>query len=640
MSRVRHSILYGAMLVVITLVAYAGVFQNDFVDFDDNIYVTDNPYTRAGVSLAGARYALNTFDSGNWIPLTWISFQLDTSLFGRQAWGYHLTNLVLHSLNVLMLYAWLSRVTGLRIQALVVAALFAVHPLHVESVAWIAERKDVLCAFWLMMTLLAYERYSGSPTLGKYLLVCASFTLGLLSKSMLVTLPILLLVVDIWLPHHWRQVDQSGGLADPSMRRSFKWLVAEKVPLLFLSLIDGIVTIIAQVAVQTRWPFWIRLGNAIRAYSWYLMKTVWPSELSVYYPHPANLLSWWSVLLSAIPLVVITIYVAVNGSRRSHLWFGWLWYLISLSPVIGLVQVGFQANADRYSYIPHIGLLLMIVAEAGHWACRSSLGRNAMFAVLSIVVIACSGMTMAQVRVWRSTDTLWARALAVEPGNWFAHLQVGNRRVLGGQTDNVTLQHFGFVLKYDPKHHIALNNVGWIHQSREEWQSAEEYYRRAIEVAPDYRLAVHNFVTVLKKQGRLMDGADLIERFANRHPTDARIQNELGMIYVRQGRMEDAKTKFSQAVRADSENRIARNNLALALSQLGQDPEAKQQLETVLKQDAGDVNARVNLGTLLERMGQLGEAKTQYSLALQYDPEEPEARERLRVLSSRNLSQP
>ena len=639
MSSVRSSILYGAMLVAITLVAYAGVFQNDFVDFDDNIYVTDNPQTRAGLSLAGARYALNTFDSGNWIPLTWLSFQLDTSLFGRQAWGYHLTNLVLHCLNVLLLYAWLTRVTRLRAQALIVAVLFAVHPLHVESVAWIAERKDVLSAFWLMMTLLAYEQYSGRPTLGKYLIVCASFTLGLLSKSMLVTLPILLLVVDIWLPHRGHQVDQSGGLADQSARCSFKWLVAEKVPLLVLSLIDGIVTIIAQVAVQTRWPFWIRLGNAIRAYSWYLMQTVWPSALSVYYPHPVNQLNWWSVLLSAIPLIVITIYVALNGSRRPQLWFGWLLYLISLSPVIGLVQVGFQAYADRYSYIPHIGLLLMIVAEVRHWTGRSLLGRNAMLAVLSIVVMVYSGMTMAQIRVWRSTDTLWARALAVDPENWFAHLQVGNRRILGGQTDDVTLQHFGFVLKHDPKHAIALNNVGWISQSREDWPSAEEYYRRAIEVAPDYRLSVHNFVTVLKKQGRLMEGADLIERFANRHPTDSRIQNELGMVYVRQGRMEDAKTKFLQAVRADSHNRIARNNLALALSQLGQDREAKQQLETVLQQDAGDVNARVNLGTLLERMGQLAEAKIQYSLALQYAPNEPEARERLRVLS-RNLSQP
>jgi tetratricopeptide (TPR) repeat protein len=644
-SSPRRSFLGGVLfLLAITFGVYNGVFQNGFVDFDDNIYVTENAHTAAGVSPAGFAYAWTTFDSGNWIPLTWLSYQLDVSLFGDHAWAFHLTNLLLHAVNVLFLFGWLLRVTGSYWRSFVVSVLFAVHPLHVESVAWIAERKDVLSAFWLLITLFAYEKYAIRSTTFWYLATCFAFALGLLSKSMLVTLPLLLLLVDFWPLERWNALEFPSEAVRRYRQRPLKWLIIEKIPLILLSLVDGIVTISAQdtghaVGQQvagtslTRLPWSIGLGNAVQAYRWYITKTFWPTGLCVYYPHSFPDINWGQVAVSAILLLGVFVYLAFNGFGRRYLMFGWLWFMVSLGPVIGLLQVGSQAYADRYSYIPHVGLLILIVWEGHFYLQKSKLGRPAAFVATAFVTCGLSFITVSQVAVWNSTDTLWARVLKVDPGNWFAHLQIGNRRVLAGHPDEEALDHFKIVLARRPDHAIALNNVGWIHQCREEWSEAEVYYRRCLSIDGSFQSAIHNLVAVLKKQNRLGNGVELIEVYAQRRPNDAKIQNELGLIYAVRGQMEAAKARFSQAVRVDSNFANARYNLALALAQLGKDQEAESHLRLLLNEYPNHANAHVNLGILLEKSGHLNEARDHYVAALENNPADLETEARLQTLN-------
>ncbi len=639
--------LFGAgTLLAITFGVYLGVFQNEFVDFDDNIYVTENPSTTAGLTVAGFRYAWTTFDSGNWIPLTWLSYQLDATLFGIRAGAFHATSLSLHVLNVLLLFIWLIRVTGSYWRSFIVAALFGVHPLHVESVAWVAERKDVLSGFWLLVTLLTYERYAARPTVIRYLVTCTAFAMGLLSKSMLVTLPLLLLLADFWPLRRWSGSVPSSGVPCRWPVRTAARLLLEKIPLLLLSLLDGIVTVAAQAtgkavgnqmagSALSDLPWSMRLGNALQGYHWYVIKTIWPTDLCVYYPHPLNGLQWNDVAWGVLLLGVVSIYVGIFATRRPYLLFGWLWFLVSLLPVIGLVQVGSQAYADRYSYLPQIGLLLLFIWEGHEWLSRWNHGRSAGLFALVVAISALSWLTVSQVSVWRTTDTLWTRAIEVNPANWFAHLQIGNRRLLAGHPDDEAWHHFQIVLDHRPKHAIALNNVGWILQCREHWNDAEAFFRRSLAVDRTSSSAMHNLITVLKKQNRLADGLDLMEAYAEQRPNDATIQYELGMIAARRGQMEAARSRFAQAVQIEPDNGRARNNLALALAQLGRDQEAQAQLEAVLARFPNDSNAHVNLGVLLETRGQLVDARKHFAAALQNNPNDTEARDRLRTIEQR-----
>jgi protein O-mannosyl-transferase len=679
MSRRWFWLLSTAILLALTLGAYASVFQNGFVDFDDNVYVTNNAATARGLSVAGFYYAWTTLDSGNWIPVTWLSYQLDATLFGRSAWGYHLTNLLLHSLNVLLLFTWLNLVTAAPWRSVAVAALFAVHPLHVESVAWIAERKDVLSMFWLLVAMLTYTRYTASSSPDWYVATFIAFALGLLSKSMLVTFPVLLLLLDIW-PLARLDVLRSP-VSSLSSKSNVSWLLLEKLPFFAMSLLVGLVTIHAQSAghavgeqlagnTLTHLSLPVTLGNALQAYAWYLTKTIWPTKLSVFYPHPLGNLDRIRIIVSLTLLTIVSLYVAFHARRRPYLLFGWLWFLIALLPVIGLLQVGSQAYADRYCYIPHLGLLLVIVWETDYWvagkfrlsSATTSIGpdypqgepgtndretispvvRSSQsiplphflgFAIAAAAVSALSFQTVQQIAVWRSTDTLWNHALATDPENWFAHLQIGNGRLTAGNTDDETLRHFQVVLRHRPQHAIALNNVGWIYQCREEWHTAEDYYRESLTADSALEPAIHNLVVVLKKQNRLVEALGPMQAYVERRPNDAYIQNELGLVHARQGQLEAARVRFERATQASPDFANARYNLALALMNLGRNKEARTEFERLLNQYPNHPNAHLNLGILLEKMGQLTDARTHYAAAVQESPNDHEARDRLHALN-------
>jgi protein O-mannosyl-transferase len=595
MTRSQFLFVGSGLLLALTFAAYFPVFFNGFVEFDDNIYVIYNSHTAEGLSLSGLQYAFTTFESGNWIPLTWLSFQLDSTLFGMHPVGFHATNLFLHGLNTLLLFFWLVRVTGLNDRSLLVAALFSVHPLHVESVAWIAERKDVLSGFWLFATLFAYERYALKRSLSWYLASLICFACGLLSKSMLVTVPLLLLLVDFWPLNRISRMRHIASISRSYPQQTMSMLLLEKVPFLALSLADGIVTIVvasySTAFEQTKGlSFVYRIANAVDSYGWYIAKTFWPTDLSVLYPHPMNNVAWESVAISAVILLVVCIYVIFNCRQRPYLLFGWLWFVIAFLPVIGLLQVGSQAHADRYCYIPHIGLFTMLVWEIAERVDQLRISRRIPISISIAIIGYLARLTTLQAGVWETSETLWKNAVNVDPENWFARGSLASLYLESGKLDEAT-EHFKFVL----------------------------------EIHPEHRPTIEKLVHIYRK-------------YQNQEIDESRFRNELGMFHVRSGQIETACRRFAQAVAVAPEDASARNNLALALAQLGRYGEAEIELERVLSQEPDNTNAHVNLADLLVKKGQLKEARDHYQVALQSNPADKEARDKFNAIE-RRLSQ-
>lgn len=436
----RLHVVLALGLAALTFAAYFSVLSNGFVSYDDGKYVTENPHLRAGLSTDTVVWAFTTFRASNWHPLTWLSHAFDVQLYGMNPLGHHLTSLLLHIANVVLLYWLLFRMTTSPWKSAFVAALFAVHPLHVESVAWVAERKDVLSTFFWMLTMLAYVRYAESPSAGCYLPVIILFAIGLLAKPMLVTLPLVLLLLDYW----------------PLRRGPILGRLTEKIPLLVLAAGSCVVTFVAQrsggsVADLGRFTLAERIGNALVSYVTYIGKAFWPSKLACFYPHPGSGLPAWQPILAAVGLIGFTGIVIKLSVRRPYLLTGWLWYLVALVPVIGFVQVGFQAMADRYTYIPLIGIFVMIA-----WGIPESMGaceyegvsarkrpparsrplrhsqtrtpthsHTLLAATAALVLAVLAWRTSVEVRYWHDEVTLFERALAVTHGNYVAHNNLG-----------------------------------------------------------------------------------------------------------------------------------------------------------------------------------------------------------------------
>ena len=466
------------LLSVVTLAVFARVTAFDFLNYDDPLYVTANPQVPRGLSVEGVRWAFTTFTAANWHPVTWISLMLDASIGGTGPFVFHLTNLVLHLANVLLLFSFLDRVTGRLRPSAVTAALFAIHPLHVESVAWIAERKDVLSTFFLLLALIAYARFVEQPDRPRRLAVVLLFALGLLAKPMLVTLPILLLLLDAW-----------------PLRRSAPWrsLVPEKLPLFAMSIATGALTLAAQHQAETvgslaGYPPGVRVANAIVATATYLGQTIWPTGLAVFYPHPAASLAPAAVAGAAVVLMALT-WSAIR-LRRSHpyLLFGWGWYLVTLAPVVGIVQVGWQARADRYTYIPLIGIFLAVV-----WAVSEVLaGRPALLSSLAWAALVPLGISaFVQAGYWRDSETLFRHALAVTGDNAVAHSNLGTallRRGLVAEAEG----HFAEAVRINPRFAEAHSNLGAAFGRQGRIDEAILEFQRALELQPEYPDARRN----------------------------------------------------------------------------------------------------------------------------------------------------
>jgi len=595
-------------LVVVTLALYSPVVRHPFVDFDDQYYVTNNAVIQAGLSWKVFLWSFNAGYAQNWHPLTWLSHALDCQLYGLKPAGHHVTNLLLHVLDVVILFLLLLYATGAMGRSLFVAALFALHPLNVESVAWIAERKNVLSTLFFLLALGAYGWYARNPNVKRYLALAALFVLGLAAKPMVITLPFVLLLLDFWPLRRIQGWDQTsppsrsgrkknekvgfkGSVSEPKFtftQASFSRLVLEKLPLLAFCAASAVLTIIAQraVAIQTleRFPLDVRFENAVYAYAMYLWKAFWPTGLAVYYPHPGNALAGWQVAVAALVLAGISILVWTQRSNRPYLLTGWLWYLGTLVPVIGLVQVGNQAMADRYAYIPLIGIFVMVVWSSADWVDKKQIAPQWRIATAAIILAILSFLTVRQIHYWRSEYDLWARDLDVAPDNALGISNLGDALQKMGRAEEALpfLEKSAELLPADPVRHGNLA-VGLVESDR--LQDAIAEYETAISLASDPAMQSHFYESLAAVYDALGDYGKVRESYQQAlkvtpqrsaemtnwltqsvavQPSAARYV-ELGILLQETGKLSEARVAYEQALKLDpsqSEPKEFLNNLA------------------------------------------------------------------------------
>src|SRR5213080_2835270 len=505
-------------LAAISLAVFGQTMRYDFVNFDDDLYVYNAPAIQAGLTRQGIALAFTSQHARNWHPLATISHMLDCQLYGLKAGGHHATNVILHTIAVWLLFRVLREMTGAVWKSTIVAALFAVHPLHVESVAWISERKDVLSAVFFLLMLGAYGRYARAPSITRYLAVVVLFAAGLMSKPMLVSAPIVLLLLDYWPLRRFEQPSLTTGkkkIAQCNNQRDIiRRLLLEKIPLLVLSAGACIVTFILQKRASGAIPplplLW-RVQNAFASYAIYAWKTLWPTDLAVFYPHPNDTLAIWEVILAIGFLLATTAAAVVYRRGRPYLFTGWLWYLVMLFPVIGIVQVGEQGHADRYTYLPHIGLFLLAVwLAADVTAVRQSRSRFAV-ATAVVIIVALAWAAFVQASYWRNSETLWTHALAVTSDNDVAHNNLGYLCVDRDELDKA-ISHFETALrirsgKRDPHYDVgsAFMQMNLANALARKGRSDEAlvHYDEAIKLQPYYADAYYNRGSVLFAKGHI-----------------------------------------------------------------------------------------------------------------------------------------
>lgn len=517
------------VLVGITLFIYSQTATFNFTNFDDNVYVFQNEHVTSGLSWQGLIWAFKSTRASNWHPLTWISHMLDCQLSGLDAGAHHLTNVVLHVINSLLLFVVLWLMTGRMGLSWIVAALFAVHPLHVESVAWIAERKDVLSTLFWFLTVLAYWYFTRKPSLSRYMLTLVSYILGLLAKPMLVSLPITLLLLDYW-PlgrlQNSRVQRESGQLRE---RRPIAGLLAEKIPMFVLAAGSSIVTFMVQHATGAvkpldAFPLGVRLANAVWAYGQYIVKTFYPVRLACFYPHPGNTLPMWEVFVTAVILALVTTCAVMWRKKAPYLFVGWMWYVITLIPVIGIVQVGKQSMADRYTYVPIIGVFVLVVWACDHLlnAIKQQIGiplRYVAFLVAVVIVILLALGARKQTSYWRNDVTIWERALAVTKNNAIAHYNLGTTLATQGDTEGA-IEHFKKALRIDPAKHEAYANLGVMLAEQGRYEDAVRYFLKAVRLCPRNAVYRANLGLVLVRLKRYSEAIPHLKFALSKHPDD------------------------------------------------------------------------------------------------------------------------
>jgi Flp pilus assembly protein TadD len=619
-----------AALFVLTVAVYVAVWPNEFVRFDDGIYLFDNVVVWQGLSEEGLGYAFTTFDSANWIPLTWISYECDVSLFGVSPTGTHAVNVLLHAANVVLLYFFLILSTQAIAPSALAAAMYAVHPLHVESVAWASERKDVLSTFWLLVALLAYRRYAARPNLANWTFVTLAFACGLLAKSTLVTLPILLCLLDWW---PLRRIDQSNG------HRMFPWrLIVEKLPWLVMSLAIGVVTIVAQRSTgntnmlpETSLP--LRVANAIDSYGWYVWKTVCPTSLIAMYFHPLAFPPLGRLAVSFLACGALSVASVALRRRCPAFCVGWWWFVISLIPMIGLLQVGMQSHADRYAYMPHLGLLTGIAFLSHHWFSQHVRLRWVPRFLSAVVLITWGTLTVVQITHWKTTDALWQHAFAVDPENWFVNSSLSSLRIEQGNLDEAEA-FANRAIQVRPHEPTIYSHLGMIWLKRGSPEQAAASYRRGVEANPASAEAWCNLSKYQQLQGDLTNAAASLAKSIELDPFNPRWHNQLGMVEVARGDDKAALDHVLDAVQVDRAFSIAHFNAALLYVQAGQDQLAKDHFLEAARVSPYNAGFRAQAGLVKESEGDLTTARNHYRAALRYDALNSVARKGLERLES------
>jgi tetratricopeptide (TPR) repeat protein len=636
----RRDLLVICGLAALTLAAYWPTLQNGFVDFDDDVYVSRNPFVAQGLTRTSLAYAWTTFDLGNWIPVAWMSFELNAALFGLDPRSFHAVDLGLHILNVLLFYLFLAYTTGAGGRSAAAAALFAVHPLHVESVAWIAERKDTLSTLFLLLALHAYVWHAARPSAARMGAVLLAFTLGLLSKPMLMTFPLLLLLVDIW-PLGRGRLPGESPRPDRFPPRSWKALVIEKLPLLALSFAIGVVTLSAQQKKTAVVPLDVgaaleRVANALYGSGWYLWKSLAPVGLCVFYPLPyGQPRTALQLAPAALILTLLSIAVLRHARRRPEYFFGWLWFLVALIPVSGLVQVGGQAYADRYAYVPHLGLLVLSIWGAADLLQRAPIELRGLLALTAIGL--CVPLTIQQVRYWKNPATLWTHALDVNDANWLAHSKLGELEFAAGRRAEAS-RHFLRMIELLPINPDQAMHFGGLHVEQGEWDQAEKFYRLGLRIAPEDPDVLLHLGIVCAQQGKTEEAIEFFRQCVAREPRKFPAHRQLAMLYLQTGREADALAECQAIVALRPDDPQARLDLGSLLLKAGRLEEAREPLQLAVRLAPQAVAGRVALASLLERTGDLVGAIRELEIASQLAPEDPSLRERQADLQNRQKS--
>jgi protein O-mannosyl-transferase len=580
------ALVVASLLAAVTFVAYWPALSCGFVNFDDPEYVTSNAHVQRGRTFTGVKWAFTTGHASNWHPFTWLSLMLDVQLFGAGAKGFHFTNVLLHAANSIILFLFLRSCSGTMWRSAAVAALFALHPLHVESVAWISERKDVLSALFGLLALWSYSLYAKGKTetnqvRGRvyYILAVVLFAAGLMSKPMLVTLPFVMLLLDYWPLHRFDLATKNESIA--GMARLFR----EKIPFFILSGFSCVITFVVQrkgrsVQLLESFPLDIRIQNAFVACARYLEQTFWPVDLACLYPHPGEW-HWAQVLLSALIVAGVSAVAIWLRSKHRFVPAGWLWFVGMLVPVIGIVQVGVQSMADRYTYLPLIGVFIVLVWEA------EVLGRERHWAAITITIIlaallACVVQTRHQISFWREGETLFRRAIAVTENN-----------------------------------PVAYNNLGLCLLEKGKTDEAIECYQKALQLNPNHPDAHYNYGNTLVRLGRVNEGIEHYRRAVRFKPYDAQAYNNLGYALALTGHLDEALTNYHTALRIDPSSVEAMANLGSTLMMRKEYNKAITCFQTVLKAKPDEVEVHGNLANALAVVGNYRDAIGHYQFVVQ-----------------------
>jgi Tfp pilus assembly protein PilF len=648
-QRKRTALLAGGLLFGLILGTFLPALSNGFVGFDDPDYVTENGHVQAGLTWESVHWAFRSAQAANWHPVTWLSHMLDCQLFGLAPWGHHLTSILLHAVNATLLFWVLRQMTGATWRSFTVALLFGVHPLRVESVAWIAERKDVLSTMFWMLTLWAYARYAevqslkskvqSSPTASNnthhasrttlhasritfhvsryYLLSLLFFSLGLMSKPMLVTLPCVLLLLDYW---------PLGRLRLETVRG----LVTEKLPyFLAAATVSGVTFVVQQRggAVAGNWPFTDRVANAVVSYCRYLGKLFWPGDLAAFYPRVEH---WPIGAVAGAGLLLLVISAAVIALRRGHPYAvtGWLWFLGTLVPVIGVIQVGGQSMADRYSYVPSVGIFLGLVWGAHKLTCGWRYQRVGATAVAAAAALLCAGLTRVQLIYWKDGESLCRHAILVTKDNYTAHYGLGSALDRQGRVDEA-ISEYREALSEKDDYAEAHNNLGVDLAQQGHLSEATNQFLAALKIKPGYADPHNNIGTTLEKQGRFDEALEQFQEALRLNPDFADAHYNLGIALGRKGRTDEAAAHFQQVLGLRPSHAGAHNNLGVMLERKGQVDEAARQYAEAARLEPRYASAHYNLGVALARQGRLAEAIAEFQETLRLKPDHTAAQSNL-----------
>ena len=661
LSRIRHPRILGCVgLFLLTLGVYLPVLNFDFVYYDDNVYVGENSVVQGGLTWQGVKWAFTTGNASNWHPLTWLSHMLDVTLFGPLGGWHHLVSVLFHATNTVLLFIVFERMTRAIRPSLFVAALFALHPLHVESVAWVAERKDVLSTLFWFLTMAAYVWYVERPGVGRYLVTVIFFILGLMAKPMLVTLPLVLLLLDYW------------PLRRMETKSSMMHLFLEKTPLLALSVASSIVTFVVQqkggaMQVFASLPLRERLLNAIVSYATYIGMMFWPRNLAPLYPHPVDGIPLTTVIVAVGSLLAATALVVAYSGRFKYLATGWLWYVITLVPVIGIVQVGVQAYADRYTYVTLTGLFLIIAFGSAELAARLRLQKAVLGCLAAIVLIPLVFLTRQQLSYWKSSIALFEHTLAVTKNNFIMHNNYANLLSTKGNPAGAAAHYLQAMRSLDnsPTLHSNLANA-LVKLGRND--EAIEHYNTSLMLSPDLAITHFNLASTLMQTGKFNEALDHFRIYigsrieasvADCDPTilatarpgskgksDAYREmlisrpylteavSAMGYAFASLGQRQRSLQYYCKALEIEPGHILTHGRAALVLAELGRTEEAIEECRIVLNEQPNDAEMHCNLGILLQRQGKIDEAIASYRKALAIEPNSSQASDYLKAATA------